>query len=72
MPAHGRNGEIAQDVTVLHVKTREYARFSCNRLRMTAPTAAGHSGASNFLLWVARHFGLAFYVDHALQIANEA
>jgi hypothetical protein len=72
MPAHGIGGEIACEMTVLDVSVRECAHFPCNCLRMRFPTATGHSGASNFLSWLAGHFGLAFYGDHALQIPNEA
>jgi hypothetical protein len=49
-----------------------YAHFSCNRYQRVTPIATIHSEASNFLSCDTRHFGLAFWVDRALQIANEA
>jgi len=55
-----------QDVLV-----SQYARSLCNRLRDAALDAVIHCGPSNFLSCDARDFGLAFCVDHALQIANE-
>jgi hypothetical protein len=72
MPPRGDCGQIAQDVTIQDVSVRKYARFPCKRLGVRALKAGDRHGPSNFLSWDTRHFGLAFYVERALQIANEA
>jgi hypothetical protein len=72
MPAHGIADQIAHEMAFSGAEAPRYAHFSRNSFQKVAPGVAGHSRASNFLSCDARHFGLAFWMDRALQIANEA
>jgi hypothetical protein len=71
MLAHGHCRKFAYNMGRQDVLASQYARFLCNRPYEFVGGSVIQYRSSNFLSCGAGDFGLAFCVDHALQIANE-